>query len=220
MEIVQEASEQFLRQGYTATTISSIAKALEMSPGNLTFHYPTKEHLLSELVNMLCKFNWKLIEREADEGISSIMAICLELTAMAGACEDDAVIKDFFISAYSSPLCLEVMRKNDSERARGVFGKFCPDWTDEQFSEAEVLVSGIEFATLMTVGDPVGFETRVSGAIRIILGIYGVPEDIKEEKIRKVFAMDYRNIGKKVLQDFKKFVEDFNEQAFHELIKR
>ena len=32
--------------------------------------------------------------------------------------------------------------------------------------------------------------------------------------------MDYRNIGKKVLQDFKKFVQDFNEQAFHELIKR
>ena len=40
--------------------------------------------------------------------------------------------------------------KNDAERSKEVFKDYCPDWTDENFAEAEVLVSGIEYATLMT----------------------------------------------------------------------
>ena len=85
IEIIGEATKQFLENGYSNTTVSSIAKALEMSPGNLTFHYPTKEHLLTELADMLCKFQWEMMEREANEGVSSIMAVCLELTTMLSA---------------------------------------------------------------------------------------------------------------------------------------
>ena len=58
-EIIAEASRQFLEKGYSHTTIASIAQALEMSKGNLTFYYPTKEHLLAELVDALCDFHWK-----------------------------------------------------------------------------------------------------------------------------------------------------------------
>ena len=32
---------------------------------------------------------------------------------------------------------------------------------------------------------------RISGAINNILGIYGVPADVRETKIKKVFAKDY-----------------------------
>lgn len=220
LEIVQEASKQFLEKGYTATSISMISKALEMSPGNLTYHYPTKEHLLAKLVDLLCDFQWKLMEEEADEGISSVLAICLELTSMASACEADPVIKDFFISAYTSPLCLEIIRKNDANRAKKVFGSYCPDWTDEQFTEAEILCSGIEYATLMAADDPVTMETRIAGALNTILGIYSIPEDIRDQKIRKVFTRDYRSLGKRVLREFRGHVEQANERAFMDLLKR
>jgi AcrR family transcriptional regulator len=219
LEIVQEASKQFLEKGFTGTTVSSIAKDLQMSTGNLTFHYPTKDHLLAELVDMLCEFQWKEMEREADDGISSVLAVCLELTAMAGACEDDEIIKDFILSSYTSPLCLAVIRKNDTERAKRVFKDYRPDWTHEQFAGAEVLVSGIEFGTLMTAGDPISLETRITGAIHNILGIYGVPTDVRELKIKKVFAMDYRSIGKNAIADFKNHVAQTNEQAFRDLLK-
>lgn len=219
LEIVEEASRQFLENGFSHTTVSSIAKELHMSTGNLTFHYPTKEHLLAELVDILCDFHWKQMEREANDGISSILAICLELTAMTGACEDDEIIRDFFLSAYASPLCLAVIRKNDAKRAREVFRAYRPDWTDEQFAEAEILVSGIEFATLMAAGDPVPFETRISGAMAIILNIFGIPEEVRKAKLEKVFAMDYRNIGKRAIADFKEYVEKTHAQAFRDLLK-
>ena len=220
LEIVQVASRQFLEKGYTNTTVAAICKDLDMSPGNLTFHFPTKEYLLSELVDLMCSFQWKRMEEEADEGISSVLAICLELASMVSASEDDPVIKDFFISAYTSPMCLENIRRNDTERAKKVFGDYRPDWTDEQFAEAEILCSGLEYATLMPVNDPVSVETRISGAIYAILGIYGIPEEIRKIKIEKVFARDHKALGKKVLKEFKDYVEQANEQALFDLIKR
>ena len=220
MEIVAEATKQFLEKGYNNTTLASIAKALDMSHGNLTFHFPTKDLLLAELVDMLCDFQWKLMEKEADDGLSSVMAICLELTSMLSAAEEDEVIKDFFLSSYFSPVCLAIIRRNDARRAKEVFGKYCSDWTDEQFAEAEILVSGIEYATLMTAGDPVPLEARITGALNSILGIYGVPEEIRNIKLKKVFSMNYTEIGKRTLTDFKKYVTKTNEQAFRALLKR
>lgn len=219
-EIVREASEQFLEYGYTKTTISSICKALEMSPGNLTFHYPTKEHLLAELVDMLCKFQWEQIKKEANDGLSSVMAVCLELAAMASACEQDEVIKDFFISAYTGPMCLEIIRKNDVERAVEVFASYRPDWSPEQFAEAVILCSGIEYATLMTVGDPVPLEMRVTGALNNILSIFNIPDELKAEKIKRVFSMDYRKLGKQTIKAFRRYVKNANDQALLELLKR
>ena len=220
LEIIQEASRQILKKGYSATTVSGISKALGMSPGNLTFYYPTKEHLLAELTALLCDFQWRLMEQESDEGISSIMAICLELTSMASACESDPMIRDFFLSGYTSPLCLENIRRNNTERAKKVFGSYRPDWNHEQFAEAEILCSGIEYATLMTAGYPVSLEKRIAGALHNILGIYGIPEEIRNQKIRKVLAMDYRSVGLRILQEFKQYVEQTNEQAFMDLLKR
>ena len=220
LEIVQEASRQILQKGYSAASITAISKALGMSPGNLTFYYPTKENLLAALVDLLCSFQWKRMEEEADEGYSSIIAICLELTSMVSACESDPVIRDFFLSAYSSPVCLEIIRRNDADRSRKVFGAYRPDWTEEQFAEAEILCSGIEYATLMTAGDPVTIETRISGALNNILGIFGIPEETRQTKIKKVFAMDYRNLGKRVLREFKEYVAQANEHALLDLLKR
>ncbi len=220
LEIVKESSRQFLEKGYTATTVLGISKALDMSSGNLTFYYPTKEHLLAELVEMLCKFQWKVMQEEADDGISSVMALCLELTSMASAAEEDLIIKDFFLSAYCSPLCMDIIRRNDTERAKKIFGSYCPSWSHEQFAEAEILCSGIEFATLMTAGDTVTLEARISGALNQILNIYGIPEQMRREKLRKVFLMDYKALGMRVLREFKEYVEQANEQAFYDLLKR
>lgn len=218
LEIVQVATEHFLENGYSNTTIKAICNELDMSPGNVTFYFPTKEHLLAEVVDMLCKFQGHMLEKEADESNSSVMAICLELTAMATMCENDEIIKDFFISAYSSPMCLEIIRKNDAERAKEVYKNYKPDWTDEQFAEAEILVSGIEYATLMKTDDAVTLENRISGALNNILTIFGIPSELREAKIRKVLAMNYKNIGTKVFAEFKKYVQKQNEQALKDLL--
>ena len=101
-----------------------------------------------------------------------------------------------------------------------VFGQYCPDWTDDQFSEAEVLVSGIEYATLMTTETSAPLELRIRGALDLILTLYRVPEEIRKQKIEKVLAMDYRGLGLRVLSDFRSYVDRTTEQAILELMTR
>ena len=56
--VVQKATGMFLQQGYLTTSIKAIADSLNMNTGYLTFYFPAKEHLLAELVDMLCNFRW------------------------------------------------------------------------------------------------------------------------------------------------------------------
>ena len=219
-EIIQVAAEFFFEKGVSLTSPKMIADELDLSTGNITYYFPTKEQLLAVFTEMLCDFQWKMMEQEANEGLSSVMAICLELATMAAMCEENAVAKDFYLSTYSSDLCLEIIQRNDTERAMQVFQGYRPDWTQEQFAEAETIVSGIEHTTLRTSSFSPSLETRISGALETILATYGVQEETRRRKIAKVLSMDYRGISRRVLREFKAFVEKESEQAFEALFRR
>jgi len=220
LEIIQTATRMFLENGYSTTSIKAIANALDMSTGHLTFYFPTKEHLLAELVDMLCNFQWIQVRQYVDEGESLLMAICLELTAMAAICEENEVVKDFYLSAYTHPMTLEIIRKNDAQRAKLVFGEYCSDWTQTQYTEAETLISGIEYATMMTTTESAPIDVRIAGALNNIMLIYQVPEDVRKKKIRRVLDMEYAVVGQQMLEEFISYIEETNEQAFEDLLNR
>ncbi len=209
-KIIRVATQMFLEKGYTETSVKMVSDELGISKGNFTFHFPSKEHILAELVEMLCKFQWKLMGEEADDGISSLLALCFELMTMASACEQNKVAKDFFVSTYQSPVCLAIIQKNDTERAKEVFAEYCPDWADEKFREAETLVSGIEYATLNAIDETVHLEARISGALNTIMMIYNVPEEVRKRKIEKTLSLDYKGMGKRIFKDFRDYVELLN----------
>ena len=217
LEIIRAASRKFLEEGYSKTTIRSICSELDISPGHLMFYFPSKEHLLAEVVDILCDFQWKLIKRVTDEGATQLMAVCFEMTTMASACEESEIARDFYISSYTSPITLEIIRKNDSARAHEIFGKYCENWTENQFLEAETLISGIEYATFMTTESSSPLDVRISGALNAIMMIYNVPEETRKDKISKALALDYRAMGKQILSEFVRYVNDTNEAAFDEI---
>lgn len=214
LEIIRVASRMFLEEGYSKTTIRAIANELGISPGHLMFYFPSKEHLLAKVVDMLCDFQWKLIKRVTDEGASQLMAICFEMTTMASACEESDIARDFYISSYTSPLTLEKIRRNDSERAHEIFGEYCRGWSENQFLEAETLISGIEYSTFMTTESSSPLDIRISGALNALMAIYNVPEETRRDKIRKALSMDYRSMGKQILSEFINYVNETNEHAF------
>lgn len=218
LEIIRVASKKFLENGYSHTSIKSISDELGMSTGNLTFHFPTKEHLLAELVELLRSFQWKLIEKEADEGVSSVLSICVELMTVASACEESEIAKDFFLATYSSPVCLNYIRQSAVERARIIFKDYCEGWTDEQYAEAEILISGINYATLMTTDGPTTLEDRIRGALNYTMLIYNVPEEIRNKKIEKVLSIDCRKLGKRVFEEFVKYVDECVDNALKEVL--
>ncbi|MBQ2846686.1 MAG: TetR/AcrR family transcriptional regulator [Clostridia bacterium] len=217
-EIIKTATALFLEGGYSKTSPQMIAKELGISTGNLTYHYPTKEHLLAVLVEMLCEFQEKLIGYEADKGLGPAMSICIELMTVAAACEENEAARDFFVSTFQSSMCLDYLRKSHVERAKRIFAEQCKDWTDEQFIEAEILVHGIDYATIISSNALLPLDVRIAGALNQILNIYNVPEEIRREKIERVLSMDCHGLGERVLKEFISYVENTIDDAFDEMI--
>lgn len=197
-----------MANGYSSTTFKMIADELGTSPGHITFYFPTKEHVLVELVELLCEFQERLIDYEADKGVGSVLSICIELMTVAAACEENEVARDFFISAFQSRMCLDYLRENHVNRAKKLLADYCRDWTHEQFVEAEILIQGIDYATIISREASVPLETRISAALNQILGIYNIPDEIRKERIDRVLAMDCRGLGNRVLAEFTGFVEN------------
>lgn len=220
LDIVKVVSKIFLEKGYTNTTSRMICEELDISTGNLTYHFPTKEHILAVLVELLCDFQDEMMEQTVEEGKTTLMALCMELTAMAAICEENEIMKDFYLSAYTHPASLEIIRRNDKERAKDIFGEYCYNWQERNYQEAETLVSGIEFATLMTTESSAPLNVRIAGALGGIMMIYNVPEEIKRRKIEKVLSMDYRAVGRRIFHEFTEYIENVEEDTLERILKR
>ena len=219
LDIIKCAAKLFFEKGYSFTSPRQISDILDMSTGNITYYFPTKEHLLAVFVEMLCRYQWQLVTEEAREGLDSVTAVCLELAAMTALCDENEIARDFYIAAYTSPMGLELIRRSDALRAVEVFGSRCPDWTQEQFAQAETLVSGVEYATLRNTADCAPQETRIAGGIRTVLWIYGFSEEEREAQLEKVLAMDYRSLGRRMLTQFRAFIDRANDMELERLIQ-
>lgn len=218
--IIQEAARMFTEDGYSKSSINQLSKNLKLSPGNVTFYFRTKEHLLETLVDDMSAFQHIMMEQETKEGRSSLLAYCLELTAIASVCEESEIARDFFASAYASGLTLARIRANDVGKTREVFGPFCPDWDDVQWVATENIVSGIEFATIMTREENTPLALQIRKTLDAILYIYNVPADLRELKIGKVLSMDYRALGHRMLIEFPEYVKKRNEEKMAQPPKR
>jgi AcrR family transcriptional regulator len=212
LEIVKLAAHLFIEEGYSKTTFARIARELDLSTGNITFYFPSKDHLLAVLAEEMFDYQAWLMEYEAKEGATSLLSYCLELTSIAAACEEDEVARDFFASSYSSSMILNLIRENDTEKTKRVFAEYRPDWSQEEWRATENIVSGIEFATIMTCEADTPLDKQIEKALDSILMLYGVPQELRRQKIEKVLAMDYRNIGKRILNGFKEYIDKVNEE--------
>ncbi len=218
-KIVKAASELFFENGFSRTTSAELCKKIGIGTGNLTFYFPTKEHILAVLVQMMIDYQWKEMENAADEGKSSLLAYCLELSTLAAIAEEFPEMNDFIAAAYSHPMTLELIRANDVEKVKQVFSEYTPDWDDEKYTKNEAIISGIEYATIMKTEHSASVEHRIEGALNTIMLLFGIPEKLRQKKIEKVLSMDYLAIGRKVYEEFKLYVTESNEHALEEVLK-
>ena len=219
-EIIQVAMALFLEVGVTQTSPKMIAEKLELSTGNITYYFPTKEHLLAVLVDMLCDFRKAQMERQTAAGIPPIVRLCMEYAAMITLCSEQSNASDVYRSAYASDLCLELIQRHKAERARRIFAPYHPEWTAEQYARAAVMVSGIDQTSLRINDFVPSVKERISVGLDAILSIYGVPAEERRELIAKVTAIDCSAVAQKEFQAFTEYVARITEETLDDLFNQ
>lgn len=207
-EILQCATKLFIKKGYTETYVTSIANELGISTGNLTFHFPTKEHILAELIRELLTLPRREEERLVEGEHALLTGYLMELAMFAVVCQENPNIKDLIVNAYTRPMSLEIIRESDTKRAMRIFGKYCPKWTEVDFMQTENVVSGIEYALFMTENTQgLSLEQRVTGSLDAIMKVYEIPKGIREEIVGKIMALDYSDMGNHLFDEFCNYIE-------------
>lgn len=212
-EIVRTASKFFFTEGFSNTSPRMIAEKLGLSTGNITYYFPSKEHLLLRIVEELCDFQWKMLEYETEHGVGSAEAICLETMTVAAACSESEIARDFFTATFQSELCRNYLRQNHVDRAKKIFARECAGWTEEQFHQAELFAMGVQYAAIVPTDANIPLKMRIGGALDQILHIYHVGRETRQAEIEKVLAKDCRGISRRVLEGFTSFVERTNTQT-------
>lgn len=207
LEIICYAAKCFAESGYSATSIKSIAQGLDISPGNITFYFPSKDHLLYVLVELLLDFQQMLMDNAVVGEDHEMLSYCLEITSMAALCAESEKSRDFYVSIYSSPMTMELVRQADTEKTRRIFADLHPEWGDIEWRATENIVSGIEYSAITANEEIIPLDKQVEMTLNSIMMLYGVPENIRRKRIDEVFAIEYRELGKSILAEFRAYLE-------------
>jgi len=129
-QIIGAADRLFYQKGYETTSFSHISEAVEISRGNVTFHFQTKDEILDAVIDLRLERTMRMLEQWETEGercedrIGSFINILIMNRAK--------------ILLYGCPvgtLCTELAKLDHSAltHANKVFGLF-RDWLSRQFS--------------------------------------------------------------------------------------
>ena len=208
--IIKKSAELIFKNGFSKTTATEVCKLADISKGNLTYYFPTKEDLLALLVQMMIDFQWKEMENTAGEGKNSILSYCLELTIFIAMGEEFFQMRDCIEAAYSSPITLDRIRSNDIPKIKQVFSAYTSDWDDARFFNIGNIILGIEYATFIHTEHIAPIEDRIKWALDSIMMLFGISEELRNVQIQKVLSMNYRQIGRDVYEKFKQYVLETN----------
>ena len=209
MQIIKIGAKHFIEDGYTKATMKRISRELDLSPGNITFYFPTKDHLLAVLINELFDFQNKVMEKAVADRKDPILEYCMSFAVIAAMCAEDGIAKDLYTSAYTAPYTLDLIRRNGTKKAKAAFGNFCKNFSEEDWSATGALISGIEYGAITSLKPHAVTEK----ALHSIMTLYGVPEDLRTQTVNCVLSFDHSSIGKRILRDFLDHVDKTNEIA-------
>lgn len=214
LRIIQAGARLYLDEGFTATTNMQICKQTGIRTGQLTFHFPTKEHLLLEVTKHLLKFHWKCIDEMHERFGDPLLAYCMELAASFALCEESPQARDIYVSMYTMPMTLQYLKDWNAEKSYHLLGGRHPLWTTQDFWELENVTTGIELSALMTPCDEeFTLERKIARSLDCLMTIYKVLESERERVIQQVMTHDYRQIGKQILQEFDSYIMEATELA-------
>lgn len=220
IEIMQVGTRMFLEKGFTETSVQAISEELEISKGNFTFHFPTKEHLLLELTKYLVKFHTREINIAKSEGLNNLLAYCWEVTAQIAMCEEHPQAKDFYRAIYAHPSTLSYIKNWTAAKNEALLSDKVPDWTTERFQLVENVASHIEMSALTEpCSEAYPLEDKITLTVDSLLKLYEIPKNERQEAIARILTIDYRGIGKKMFSEFIDYVERLNQQALDDALE-
>lgn len=209
--VLKAAIELFLEQGYSATTIKQLSEKTGIRTGNITYHFQHKEDILYLLTEELMHFHSTIIEEAHEKTDDYLFAYATEIAMQIALCNENAVAKDLYGCAYSTPNVLAMIQEWGYKKNMILFKERLPHWSERDFKNKETITSYIELSGIKSeCTDDFTLEDKITLTLKNLLFNYEVPEGEQEAVIEKILASDYKRQAQDV---FRQFTEQFEKSA-------
>ncbi len=205
--IINTATRQFLVNGFHNTSAKMICRELDISPGNLTFWYPTKADILLEFTKKIMSYHERFIEYNKNKGEENIYTYCLEIVVQIALCEERENIRDIYYSMYSEPLTMAFLKDWTAQKNLNILGSYLKDWDLKRFRRAANVTCCIERSALAEpCTEDYSLEDKIQLTLTCLLKIYDFEKQERERIINKILATDYHKIKTEMLKELDKYI--------------
>ncbi len=208
--ILNTAARNFLKYGYTATTIKSITSALGISTGSLNNIFQTKEDILCELVGLVLNqqfgISQKLLEGKTED---KLMFYATETVLQLHIVEMSEALRDVYSAAYSLPKPSALIQQTVTSKWEYLFREHLPNLETKDFYKLEIATGGI-MRGFMTVPCNMWFtmDQKIESFLECSFRMYRVPEAKIAEAIAFVGQFDFAEIAKSTIGGILKHLDE------------
>lgn len=202
-KILSAAAKLFLKNGYTPTKVSEIAKEAGVSNNAIFFFFESKEGVLADLVRYAMEKQFKRAEGLL-EGVSDdkIFLYAAETTLQLYMVESSEKLRDLYTAAYSMPKTTEIIQNTITLKLESIFKEYLPDLETKDFFKLEIASGGI-MRGFMSIPCNMWFtiKQKVQAFLESTFKLYDLPPKKIAEAIDFVSKFDYAKIAKETIDD-------------------
>ncbi len=209
LHILYIATQMFLENGYTATTMREIADKSDVKYGSMRMFYPTKEDILCDLVNFVLEgqfnFTGELLKGKTED---KILFYAAETTLQLHMAESSEQIRELYIACYSLPNSTEFIFHKITGKLEAIFREHLPLWETKDFYEREIASGGI-MRNFLSVPCDMYFtmDRKVKAFLESTFLVYHVPDEKIKEAVEFVSQFDFTIIAEQIIQSMFNYLE-------------
>lgn len=214
-KILYSAAKLFLEQGYSATSLRSIADDAGISLGSLTHSVGSKENIMSDLVLYVLNEQFNITEKIVGDKTDDVFLFyAAETTLQLYIAETNEHVRELYSVAYSLPDSSKIIYNAITKKFEEFFGNYFPEMQTKDFYEIEIATGGI-MRGYMTVPCDMYFtmEQKVKRFIETTFRVLRSPESKINEAIEFVSQFDYKKIAEDSLNSMLDFLKKKIEKA-------
>lgn len=146
-ELITYAKECLVEKGIENFTLRAVAETAGVTQGTIYYHFKTKEQLLIEIVQNICKTSWEKISSHHEEIITQSIA------SAKSRCSYDSFFHKLFLSLVASSFNNEKIRNQLGqiimEENESLIENLSHHWTKSPFEGISIETWGILFNAIV-----------------------------------------------------------------------
>lgn len=190
----------FLVKGYKGTTIAEILREADVSASSFQNIFHAKDGVLVELVEFMFENQFRMARQMTGQELPPVYVYAAETAIQMTLTELNENLREIYLEAYTQPEAAEYIHQHTSSELCRIFSPYLPGYTESDFYELEIGSAGIMRGYMARRCDKYfTLERKLRRFLVMSLGAYKVPEEVQEQVLDFIAALDVRSRAEQVM---------------------